>query len=272
MSNACSDLHPARGGYAMKKSWFGIMLLPILAWAAQSPFDGTWKIHLENAPLLQVFGRPRIMLLQNGTYQCISCDPRYNIKADGTDQPIQGSKSLRTEAIKVVDNKTVEMKTKIGGKVSTLEKVTVSADGKMRTEDTIYQAGKEPGQVKVTYIRVASGPAGSHAISGTWRLQESIAPAAITCKSSPNGLMMSVLGESYDVKFDGKDYPVKGPDAARTVSLKRVNDRSIDLTIKRDGKIVSVNHMTVSADGKTLTVKVETTAENRTRSFTFTKQ
>jgi hypothetical protein len=51
-----------------------------------------------------------------------------------------------------------------------------------------------------------------------------------------------------------------------------VNDRSIDLTIKRDGKIVSVNHMTVSADGKTLTVKVETTAENRTRWFTFTKQ
>ena len=77
--------------------------------------------------------------------------------------------------------------------------------------------------------------------------------------------MMLAFGESYDVKFDGKDYPVKGPDAARTVSLKKVNDRSIDLTIKRDGKIVGVNHMTVSADGKTLTVKMETKAENRTR-------
>lgn len=160
----------------------------------------------------------------------------------------------------------------MGGKVFILEKVTVSSDGKMRTEETLYQAGKEPQQLKATYIRVASGPAGSHAISGTWRLQESVAPAAITCKSSPNGLMMSVFGESYDVKVDGKDYPVKGSNTARTVSLKKVNDRSIDLTIKRDRKIVAVNHMTVSVDGKTLTVKVETTAENRTRSFTFTKQ
>ena len=84
--------------------------------------------------------------------------------------------------------------------------------------------------------------------------------------------MMSAFGESYDAKFDGKDYPVKGPNAARTVSLKKVNDRSIDLTIKRDGKIVGVNHMTVSADGKTLTVKMETKAQNRTNSFTFTKQ
>ena len=95
------------------------------------------------------------MVLQNGAYQCLSCDPKYNIKADGTDQPVQGSKSIRTEAIKVVDNKTVEMTTKIGGKVFILEKVTVSADGKMRTEETLYQAGKEPRQVKATYIRVA---------------------------------------------------------------------------------------------------------------------
>ena len=160
----------------MKKSWFVILLLPILAWAAQSPFDGTWKIHLENAPLVKVFGRPRIMVLQNGTYQCLSCDPKYNVKADGTDQPIQGSKSIRTEAIKVVDNKTVEMTTKMGGKVFILEKVTVSADGKMSTEETIYQAGKEPQQLKTTYIRVAAAPAGSHAISGTWLLQKASAP------------------------------------------------------------------------------------------------
>jgi hypothetical protein len=50
----------------MKKSWFGILLLPILACSAQSPFDGTWKINFENAPLLKVSGRDRIMLLRNG--------------------------------------------------------------------------------------------------------------------------------------------------------------------------------------------------------------
>ena len=259
-----------KGEAAMTKSWFVIMLLPVYAWAAQSPFDGTWKFNLKNLPFHQMFGRPRILVLQNGTYQCLSCNPKYKVTADGTDQPIPGSKGISTMATKVVDNKTVLMTTKMDGKVFILEKVTASADGKMSTEETIYQAGKEPGHIKATYIRLASGPAGSHVISGTWQLQESITPGIII-KSSPNGLMMSVFGEAYDAKLDGKDYPVKGS-AGRTVSLKKVNNRSIDLTIKRDGKIAVVNHMTVSADGKTLTVKAETKAQNDTRSFTFTKQ
>lgn len=254
----------------MKKSWLVVLLL-IPACAVQNPFDGAWQINLENQPLVKVFGRPRIMVLQNGTYQCFSCDPKYNIKADGTDQPIPRSKGTSTEAVKVVDNKTVIITTKMDGKVFTLEMITVSADGKMNTEETIYQAGKEPGQVKTTYMRLASGPTGSHAISGTWRLQRSIAPGIII-KSSSNGMIMSVFGESYDAKFDGKDYPVKGPDASRTVLLKKVNNRSIDLILKRHGLIARVNHMTVSADGKILTVKSETGARGDTRSYVFTKQ
>jgi hypothetical protein len=258
----------------MKKSLFAILLLPILAWAAQSPFDGTWKVDLNTAQFPE---KPQVIVLQNGTFQCSTCDPKINVKADGTDQPIQGSTEIDRLAVKVVDNKTVETTSKKGARVVESSKTTASADGKTVTaEFTFYpEASKQPVTGKETLIRVAAGPSGSHAISGSWRIQkvsESESALTFTYKSSPDGLMMSdPIGESYDAKFDGKDYPIKGA-TGYTVSLTKMNDRSIDETDKRDGKAVTVNHMTVSADGKTLTIKSENKVQGTTATYTATKQ
>jgi hypothetical protein len=59
--------------------------------------------------------------------------------------------------------------------------------------------------------------------------------------------------EHYSAKFDGRDYPTNGGDP-RVVALTRVDGRTVDQVIKRDGKITSRSRMVVSADGKTLTV------------------
>jgi WD40 repeat protein len=244
-----------------------------LLWA-QSPFDGTWKIDLGKA---QFSEKPEVLVIQNGTFQCSTCDPKINVKADGTDQTVQGSKDFDTVAVKIVDDKTVELTNKKSGRVVELEKSTVSADGKMTTlEFTAYpEASKQPVTGKATYVRVAAGPPGSHVASGSWRLQkanESENALTYTLKSSQNGLMMSnPIGESFDAKFDSKEYPVKGA-SGYTVSLTKVNERSIIETAKRDGKIVEVNHMTVSADGKTLTIKSENKVRGTTETLTATKQ
>ena len=42
----------------MKKSWFVILLLPILAWAAQSPFDGDMEDHLRTPHYLKCSESP----------------------------------------------------------------------------------------------------------------------------------------------------------------------------------------------------------------------
>jgi hypothetical protein len=138
---------------------------------------------------------------------------------------------------------------------------TVSADGTM-----LLASYKQPTESKAPLFRVAAGPAGSHALSGTWSRQNSqqnLPSWTITFKSLSDGLMftmflpMSSMGMSYSAKFDGKDYPVEGDAAGSTVSLKKVNDRSIEETIRQDGKIATVWHMTVSEDGKTITLKIE---------------
>ena len=63
-----------------------LLLVPAAAFAS-SPFDGTWKGHLDS---MQASGKPDVYALADGEYTCSSCDPEIKIKADGTEQPVTG--------------------------------------------------------------------------------------------------------------------------------------------------------------------------------------
>ncbi len=69
-----------------ENSLFLLLLVPVLAWA-QSPFDGTWKVDLSKAKLPK---KPDVFLLQNGMYECKTCTPPVNVKADGQFQKVSG--------------------------------------------------------------------------------------------------------------------------------------------------------------------------------------
>jgi hypothetical protein len=56
------------------------------------------------------------------------------------------------------------------------------------------------------------------------------------------------------VKFDGKDYSLKGSPIADTVSVKRINERQSDIVWKKGGKVVMTGKSVISADGRTTTV------------------
>ena len=60
-------------------------------------------------------------------------------------------------------------------------------------------------------------------------------------------------------KFDGKDYPVTGDPNTDMRSYKKINARTLELTGKKDGKVVTTGRIAVSADGKTRTVTTSTT-------------
>jgi hypothetical protein len=57
------------------------------------------------------------------------------------------------------------------------------------------------------------------------------------------------------VKFDGKDYPIKGSPTADAISVKRVSDLQTDIVWKKGGKAVMTGKSVISADGRTTTVK-----------------
>jgi len=112
--------------------------------------------------------------------------------------------------------------------------------------------------------------------SGTWKLNEAKSKmAAGTLKN--NTVVYEVAGDSIKVtidgtapdgsathsewtgKFDGKDYPSTGNPNEDMRSAKQVDDRTLNVTSKKGGKVVLTAHVVVAADGKSRTVTVNGT-------------
>jgi hypothetical protein len=55
-------------------------------------------------------------------------------------------------------------------------------------------------------------------------------------------------------KYDGKDYPVTGDPLEDSRSLKKINARTVALTVKKDGKVTTSGRIVVAPDGKSRTV------------------
>jgi hypothetical protein len=250
------------------------LLIPAIA-SAQVSIDGTWKIDAATAKFPE---KPDKYEIKDGRYTCATCVPSIDVKADGTDQQVKKSKYFDTVAATVVDDHIVRFAYKKDGKVVSEGKSTVGSDGTMLTEEfTDFRPAGEPVKGKIVSQRVAKGPAGSHALSGSWRATKaaefSDSGLTVTFRSTADGLSMSApTGESYDAKFDGKDYPVKGDPGGSMVSLKRIDERTIEETMKRDNKVVSVARMTLSPDGQTLNFVNDNKERGTTMTFAAKKQ
>lgn len=111
---------------------------------------------------------------------------------------------------------------------------------------------------------------------GTWKLNEAKskfapgAPKNHTVTYVAEGDTMKVTVEGTDAegkatrnewtgKFDGKDYPVTGDSTSDMRSYTMVDDHTLNLTIKKDGKVTITGRIVTSADGKSRTVTITTT-------------
>ncbi len=258
----------------MKKMLLAMVLLASATLFAQSPFDGTWMTKLDTAKLPD---KPDKYSLSNNKYECLTCVPKVAVKADGTDQKVTGHPYYDTVAVKVVNASTVEIIEKKDGKVMYTDTETVSADGNMLNDKFTDNSGTQPVTGEATSKRVSPAPTGSHALSGAWHTEKidnvSNNGLTVTYQGTDNGLKMSdPNGNSYDAKFDGKEYPINGDSGHTLVSLKRIGDDTIEETDRRDGKIVGVYRMTVSADGKTIKAQYTDKQRGTTTAFTMEKQ
>src|SRR5271166_5718454 len=177
----------------MKKVLFVLLLVPMLGWA-QSPFDGTWKIDLSKTKLPK---KPDVLLVQNGMFECKTCAPPINVKADGQFQKVSGDPYIDMVKVTVVDDRQVDSESQKDGKQISTVKRSVSDDGNTLTEEWTYSGNPSGGTVsgKDTSTRVAKGPAGSNAVSGSWREAKSDVATAdaliFTCKGSGDSLSYS---------------------------------------------------------------------------------
>ena len=251
------------------------MLLPALA-LAQSALVGTWKADLSN---IQTPTKPTRYLLSHGVYHCQTCAPAYAVKADGQDHKVTGHPYFDSVSITVVDASTIEETDKKGGKTVTTSKSTVSSDGKTLMFEFSDSSNSNGAPVvgKGEAERVAKAPAGSHAISGGWHTTKftNVSDNGLLTTYALSGTtlkMTAPTGQSYSAPVDGTDSPFMGDPGQTSVSIKRIDDNTVDETDKRDGKVIGSAHITVSADGKTMTVAWKDALHGTSGSYKAIKQ
>ncbi len=117
---------------------------------------------------------------------------------------------------------------------------------------------------------------------GTWKLNQAKSKLAKgmdknhTVIYAPAGRSVKVTVDGIDAKgkpthsewtgkFDEKDYPVTGDPTSDTRSYKKIDDRTLELTTKKGGKVTATGRIVVSADGKSRTITISgTTAKGKT--------
>ena len=112
---------------------------------------------------------------------------------------------------------------------------------------------------------------------GTWKLNEvkskigSGSPKNNTVVIEPTGEDVKVTMDGVDAtgksthsewtgKFDGKDYPVTGDANSDTRSYKKIDDRTVEVAVKKGGRVTISGRVVVSSDGKTRTAHVKGTS------------
>jgi hypothetical protein len=121
---------------------------------------------------------------------------------------------------------------------------------------------------------------------GTWKLNDAKSKfparatrnATVIYTAEGDKIKVTTDGTSGDGKpvqtewvgnFDGKDYPLTGDPNADSRCYKKISERVMELTNKKDGKPVTTGRITISADGKSRTLKVTTTgADGKKMTYT----
>jgi len=234
----------------------GLLLISsvgVLIAADQLPFTGTWRLRAPAITGQVVRGE-----VSKGVYTCSPCaDPVNNMPVDGADHPVANSPD--TYNIRAVGATGIELVRKSKGKI-VARTIRIASDDGQRL-DVLQLQDLPNGDVvwRLTKLERVGGPvAGAHPVSGSWKQvsmdHSSNSLPEFSYEQTADGLKLMDLRPTasaiYDAKFDGKDYPA---DDGMTVSLRRIDDRTIEESWKQKGVEQTRARMVISADGKTLT-------------------
>jgi hypothetical protein len=252
-----------------------LLFLPLLlagVSAGQSLFDGSWVNKVgERLP-----HEPLSYSLDDQTFRCSCAIGGIEIKPDGYDQKTSETDYWDSLNVQAVDAHTVLLIAKKAGRTMFTEVDSVSQDGNTLTQMVKDTTEGETVTIQTQSHRIKAGPVGSHTISGTWKAfkaNRSLNGSLIKYTCTKNSFSAeSPLGERYTARFDGNFYPVEDDPGHTMVSAKRLDARTVELTSKRNGRIVSVSRLSVAPDGNQIHAVFENAESGGKTTFDLEKQ
>lgn len=220
------------------------------AMAADLPYVGKWKVNLDKSD----FGQTTVTFetLPGGEWQSTTFGVTYKFKMDGKDYP---DNMGGTAAWKSVDADTWELVAKANGKVTETDTLKLGAGAKTLIGIAKQMKANGGSMDSITvYERASGGPS----LAGKWKTKKVSGASGMVemTASASDGLIFKDpdMGMSCEAKLDGKDYPCTGPmlPPGFTVAMKNAA-RSLDLTVKKDGKPFFKATYSVAADGNSMT-------------------
>ena len=218
-----------------------------------SVLNGTWKTDKDSVKFEQ---KPDEFVLKAGTYNCTTCIPPLTVAADGQFHDVTGRPYADSMSVKAVDDKTIEIHSRKGGKEVSSVTMSVSADGNTLTRK--FHDGTVTPAIdgSSTSTRAGPAPAGAHAASGQWTPNQvndySEEALSATYTIAGNKVTWAGQGQTYTAELGGPAVAVTGDLGGTTVAVTQEGD-GLKETFSRDGKVVNETVTTVSADGKTAT-------------------
>jgi hypothetical protein len=247
-----------------------ICLVTGALWAANDPFVGEWKLIPSRSRLTDQF---KVESVAANKYAFDFGGGAETIATDRTDQPANFGTTLSV-TIEGPDSWKVVRKKE--GRVLLTANWRLSKDGNSLTDDfTAIEPNGSTSNVKYVYKRTA----GTSGFAGTWEsTSETVNFVFVLEVRSYEGDGLSFIDPSDEitknVKFDGKDYPNVGPNAApgSASSVRRVNQHTLEMADKINGKMMDTQQIHLSSDLKTLTITVHTVGRSKPNILIFERQ
>lgn len=258
----------------MFKRTFELLLVACLGtgalWAANDPFVGEWKLNPARSKLTD---QMKVESVGANKYVFDFGGGSETIVVDGTDQPGNFGSTL---SVTVEGPGTWKVIRKKDGRMLITATWKLSKDDNTLTDDF---TGIAPNGSTFNLNYVYKRTAGSSGFAGTWESTSETVNSVFVLQVRPyEGDGLSFIDpseeETKNVKFDGKDYPNLGPNVVpgSASSVRRVNERTLEVTDKIDGKVMDAQQIELSSDLKTLTMTVHTVGRSEPNILVFERQ
>ncbi len=247
-----------------------LCLTTSLAWAA-SPFAGEWTLNSSRTRLpdeMKVTG-------QGGNkYSFDFGGGTESIVVDGSAQPGYGGTLLSVKA-EAPDTWIVERKK--DGRLLLRGTWKLSSDGGTLTD--YFRQFEADGSTTLSIDYVYRRTGGGSGFAGDWQSAKETMNSPFLMQVAEfqgDGLSFITpsLHEKKSVTFDGKDHPSDSPNAGRgaSSSARRVDERTLEITNKANGKVTGTEEIGLSADLKTLTVTVHVSGREKPNVLVFERK
>jgi hypothetical protein len=248
------------------KRTFQLLLIACLAtsasWAANESFVGDWKLNPARSKLTDVM---KVESLGTNKYSFNFGGGPVTIVVDGTDQP-GGFGSTLSVAVEESGNWKVIRKR--NGRMFVMAIWNLSQDGSTLT-DNFTGIHPDGSTSNLNYVYKRKG--GGSGFAGEWVSTSETVNSVVLMQVRPyeeDGLSFidPAAQVTKNVKFDSKDYPNLGPNVTpgSTSSIRRVNDRTLEMTYKVNGKVLYTQQIELSSDSNTLTMTRHIVGETET--------